>query len=234
MEEKEITEKDMKPILIKDLGIIYPTKTSKKRKRCGVFKCQYCGKEFKTVFRSVKCGATRSCGCIVNKHRITHGLTKHRFYSTWNNMKKRCYNKKSLDYPTYGARGIKICDAWLDVRNFIEWAEETHIEGYTLDRTDNNKGYSPENCRWADSITQVLNRGINKNNKSGYTGVSFYKRESKWMVDIRYKGTHVYLGCYTTPLEGALARDKYIKENNLPHKLAFPNGGKEEDNINAK
>ena len=226
---KEEEEKDMTPILLEDLGMMYTTEKSKVRRRYGIFKCQYCGKEFKTNFRSVKRGSTRSCGCIVNKHKITHGLTTHRFYGTWSNMKKRCYNPKHQAYPTYGGRGITVCDEWLIIENFIKWAEETHIKGLSLDRIDNNKGYSPDNCRWADKTLQVLNRRKFKNNKSGYIGVSFNKITNKWVAGIRYKGAYVYIGGYDVPLEGALARDKYIKENNLPHKLAFPNDITKED-----
>ena len=224
MEEKEITEKDMTPSLLEDLGMLYPTKNSKKKKRYGIFQCQHCGKEFKTILASVKKGHTKSCGCFHGNtgKNITHGLSSHRFYHTWSNMVDRCYNLKNKDYHNYGGKGIKVCEEWLDIKKFIEWADKTSIEGYTLDRTDSDKGYSPDNCRWADKTTQVINRGIAKNNKSGYTGVSFYKRENKWCAEICYKGNKVWRSYYNTALEGALARDKYIKENNLPHKLNLP------------
>ena len=222
MEEKEIVEKDMTPILIKDLGMLYHTENSKQRSHYGIFKCQYCGNEFRATLGHIKRGTTSSCGCLINKHKRTHGLSRSRFYSTWNNMMNRCYNIECNRYDDYGGRGIKVYEEWHDTKNFVKWAEETHIEGYTLDRIDNDRGYSSDNCRWADKTTQVLNRGIAKNNKSGYTGVNLSKRGGKWRASIRYKGILKNIGYYNTPLEGALARDKYIKENNLPHKLAFP------------
>ena len=235
MEDKKLEEeKDMTPILIKDLGRMYPNENSKNKLRYGLFKCQYCGKDFKTAFSSIKRGYTKSCGCLRKSLRKTHGLSSHKFYHTWDNMMKRCYNPKNKDYYNYGGRGIIVCEEWLDIRNFIDWVEKTNIEGYTLDRIDNDKGYSPDNCRWADKTTQVMNRGIAKNNKSGYIGVSFYKSYSKWCSEIYHQGNKVRIGYYDTALEGALARDKYIKENNLPHKLAFPNDTIKEDINNAK
>ena len=72
-------------------------------------------------------------------------------------MMNRCYSKKNLNYPNYGARGIIVCEEWLDdVTNFINWAEETYVEGYTLDRIDTNGNYEPNNCRCANSGSQLF------------------------------------------------------------------------------
>ena len=216
-------EKDMTPILIEDLGMLYPTKTSKNRSHYGIFKCQYCGKEFKSMFYHIRRGETKSCGCYNKIKSITHGLRYHRFYDTWKGMTQRCYNKKSQSYPRYGGRGIKVCDEWRDVKNFVKWAEETfdnNSEGLTLDRIDNDKGYSPDNCRWADKTTQSINRRKQKNNTSGYVGVMWKPNRNKWVASVKSKGKNIHLGCFTDKMEAVKARDDYIIEHNLPHKLS--------------
>ncbi len=220
----EELEKDMKPRLIGETYMKYPTETSRQKYRYGLYECQYCGGEWECRTTNIDNNITKSCGCLVGKN-TTHGLKSNRFYATWNNIFKRCTNPKNKAYKDYGGRGITVCEEWLDVRNFIAWAESTYpnIEGYTLDRIDNDKGYNPDNCRWADRITQVLNRRIMKNNTSGYVGIYWHKRGKKWRASISVNNKLIYLGLFPTVQEAVLARDNYIIENKLPHKLSILN-----------
>ena len=220
---EEDLEKGMTPKLIKDLGMRFSNEKSTRKYRYGLYECVYCNKEFESRVSNIKNGGTQSCGCQKNKQKITHGLTNSRFYKTWEHMVGRCINPNTKNYKDYGARGIIVCDEWLDIRNFTEWCNSTYpkLEGYTLDRINNDKGYSPENCTWSDKTAQVLNRRIMKNNKSGVVGVRYHSRDGVWTAYISVNNTRKHIGSYKTKEEAVQARDNYVIENNLPHKLSI-------------
>ena len=211
-------EKDMTPKLIGDTYMKYPTEISPQRYRYGLYECQYCGKEFEATTAHIKSGNTRSCGC--QNGRRVHGLYNNKFYKTWKNMMGRCYNLKNKHYQNYGGRGISVCTDWQDLANFVSWAEETYIEGMTMDRINNDGNYEPTNIRWADKTTQQLNQRIQKNNTSGFVGINWYKITNKWVAKIKVNKVGIKIGSFLTKEEAVLARDNYIIENNLPHKLS--------------
>ena len=81
---------------------------------------------------------------------------------SYHSMKQRCYNEKCKDYYLYGGRGIKVCDRWLEsFENFLE-DMGNRPNNTSLDRINPEKDYSPENCRWADTKTQSLNKRNSK------------------------------------------------------------------------
>ena len=89
-----------------------------------------------------------------------HGLYKNRLYGIWSNMKTRCCSETYHLYKDYGARGIKVCDEWLnDFQMFYEWCiSNGYDKNLTIDRIDNNGNYEPSNCRWVDMKIQSQNR----------------------------------------------------------------------------
>ena len=93
---------------------------------------------------------------------VIHGLHGTGVYNTWRAVRRRCYDKKAPEYARYGARGITMCDRWKNSpANFFEDMGHRPF-GHTLDRIDNTKGYSPDNCRWASAQQQANNRKTNR------------------------------------------------------------------------
>ena len=209
-----------KPILIEDLGMRFPTEGSKGKSRFGIYKCGFCGTNFKANTYDINRGDIKSCGCY-NKRRTsethkTHGLRSTRLYSIWSKLKGRVLNPKNKDYNDYGGRGINICEDWLDIRNFYDWAMENgYSDELSIDRIDNAGNYCPENCRWTTKTIQRRNTRIAKNNTSGYKGVSFVKKTNKYKSYIRVNRKRIHIGHFLTAVEGAIAYNNYIIENNL-------------------
>ena len=211
-------ERGMTPILLKDLGMRFPTEKSKRKYRYGLYQCQYCGEEFEAQTPSVKNGNTKSCGCLTNKYKNPHGLTQHRLYATWASMLQRCCNNKYKDYKYYGGRGTKVCDRWLDIKNFIEDMYPSYQECLSIDRIDVDGNYEPDNCRWTTQTIQSRNtRDICKNNTSGFRGVSWSKRDKIWIACIRVNYTRIHIGSFKTALEASKAYERYVRLNNLEH-----------------
>jgi hypothetical protein len=94
-------------------------------------------------------------------HRLAGGskTDRHPIYTAWAGLKQRCYNSKAQGYSHYGARGIKVCDRWLEsFENFRDDMLPTWQQGLELDRTDNNGDYTLENCKWVTSSANAKNR----------------------------------------------------------------------------
>ncbi len=153
---------------------------------------------------------------------MKHNLSKHRIYHIWTDMMRRCYNKNCTRYKDYGDRNITVCDEWHNVKNFINDMFPSFIEGLTLDRENNNKGYSKNNCRWVSvNVQNRNNRKIRESNTSGYRGVSWNKQRQKYRAYIMVDKKQIHLGLFTHSLDGALAYDKYVSDNNLEHTKNF-------------
>lgn len=105
---------------------------------------------------------TKSCGCFLKDwnliHKMKHGFFGTPEYKTWDSIKQRCLNSAAGDFPRYGGRGITVCDRWKDsFPNFLADMGPRPI-GTSIERKDNSKGYSPDNCYWATPTEQNRNR----------------------------------------------------------------------------
>lgn len=129
-----------------------------------------CGTVKRVLPADVRKGATRSCGCYHDEVCTTRATKfKHsvyenkRLYGIYNGIKKRCYNKNEPRYRGYGARGIVMCDEWLNpvdgFDKFVDWSlSHGYADNLTIDRIDVNGNYSPDNCRWLTLSEQNGNK----------------------------------------------------------------------------
>lgn len=90
-----------------------------------------------------------------NRNAVTHGMSKHPVYRTWQSMLARCGNPADKDY---GGRGIKVCDRWKKFEAFRDDMLASWKKGLTLDRINNDGDYEPSNCRWATRAEQNIHR----------------------------------------------------------------------------
>lgn len=132
----------------------------------------------------------------------------HPLYTTWVNMMRRCYNENSAEFPRYGGRGIKVSERWHHFANFARDMGAKPSPEFTLERRDNNLGYSPINCVWASRSDQCVNRRRFKNNTTGHTGVT--KVGEAYSARFDYEGERYEIGRYRTIDEAVDAREAFI------------------------
>ena len=207
-----------------------------------------CGNYVVRSGRSLRNGETESCGCLRQENRQktvgnkNYSKDYRRLYKIFIGMVHRCYDKNSISYSNYGAKGIYICDEWYDgdysnVINFINWA---YVNGYTdpkpgeprntqltIDRKDVNGPYAPWNCRWISMKEQMNNK---RNNRYIYDGgelLTFAQFEDKyhtrftserlrggWSVsEIIFAAKHPELGMHKQRKYGNMLIDK----DRMPH-----------------
>lgn len=141
---------------------------STQNKPMWVCKCD-CGNITTVRGTDLKSGNTKSCGCLdresASKRFTTHGYSHTRLYKIWCGMKDRCYNPNNKRYSDYGGRGIFICDEWLhDFVAFKDWAYQNGYDDTapfgecTIDRANNDDGYTPYNCVWSNLTQQAHNK----------------------------------------------------------------------------
>jgi len=199
-------------ILIKELGII-DMGTYKVKK--AIYACPKCSAEKELIVSQVDTGKIKQCRSCASKQKA-QGNKGTRLYSIWQNIKSRCKGNTPHNKKYYLDKNITICEEWKNsFTNFKIWAlNNGYADNLSIDRRDNDKSYTPSNCRFVTQSTQVENtRVLKSTNTSGYRGVS--KNGNNWRARIHVKGKEKVLGTFQTALEAAKAYDTYIQENSL-------------------
>lgn len=140
---------------------------NEKRQRPQVLCRCDCGNSIIVQEVNLKCGGTRSCGCLQQEVRrstrwMIHGKSSSPEFSSWAHMLERCYNPKHDSYHRYGGRGITVCEDWRT--SFLQFFKDmgTAPEGFTIGRIDNDGNYEPSNCRWESQKDQMRNTSRNR------------------------------------------------------------------------
>lgn len=170
-----------------------------------------CGKETVADMHNLTNGYTRSCGCLKRESLTTHGMHLHKIYNVWSQMKNRCDSPSSACFSDYGGRGISYDPHWGIFENFLKDMSDSYEEHLTLDRIDNNKGYSKENCRWTTASVQNRNRRKKPGCQIDYIGVSA-TRSGRFRAQIRVDNKTRHLGTFNTAIEAATAYDSRCEE----------------------
>lgn len=188
------TAKDLTGSRFGKLVVVQRAEQQRGRRAHWLCQCD-CGQLAVKNSKYLLCGDTTSCGCEQKAMRargnMKHGATpakRTREYHLWRSMKSRCYVKSSSGFRHYGARGVTVCQRWLE--SFPAFLEDMGRcpQGWTLDRIDANGNYEPSNCRWAAWETQYSNK--RKVLRCTLNGVPMTLAQAARASGVRYDSLH--------------------------------------------
>jgi hypothetical protein len=181
-----------------------------------------CGTRKASCKHDLLIGDANSCGCLGVEARLAaskkHGASRSDIYGTWGNIIERCTNPKNPGFKNYGGRGITICERWRSsFESFRDDMGPKPTPKHTVERRDNNKGYSPENCSWETMLVQMRN-----NRRNVYFEIGGEKKTMQAWCDQfgirRYVAYQRYKKLGWT-IEEALGLVPYKKWSGAEHKL---------------
>ena len=153
-----------------------------------------CGVEKTVSTYDLRSGSVQSCGCLHKDIVTTHNKSNSRSYNAWASMKKRCNNPSHKSWDSYGGRGIVVCDRWLEsFENFYADMGEPP-EGMSLERKNNDLGYSPDNCKWATLVEQQNNRRVNVFIEFEGEHLTVAQLARKYSIDVRLLRKRIQAG----------------------------------------
>ncbi|MDF3858100.1 hypothetical protein P3W70_07070 [Achromobacter denitrificans] len=129
-----------------------------------------CGSVRLVLANNLKKGNSKSCGCVgrakcarrmASLNRV-HGDAGSKEHQIWAGIIKRCTRPSDMHWPKYGAQGITVAPEWMSYEQFLADMGRAPTPAHTIDRIDNNAGYSADNCRWATPFQQAQNRSTNR------------------------------------------------------------------------
>ena len=176
-------------------------------------RCEVCGRAFNAPPSGNKSCGDAECKAVINKRKgRSHGQSGTRLYNIWCGMKSRVKGTAGGLATKYYAE-VSLCDEWKSFENFQAWALATgYREPLEIDRKDNTKGYSPDNCRWATRCQQMQNTRVRTqtNKTSKYRGVAYVSHcTRKWRAQGHRNGKPIHLGLFETESEAAAAYDAW-------------------------
>lgn len=153
---------DIKGQVFGRLKVIEKMTSNKGDKTSWKCRCS-CGNSAVVRTNHLRAGLIKSCGCLqkesTKKRSTIHNMAHTVEYNVWTCMLQRCQNSNNPAFENYGGRGIKVCDEWKnDFVTFFNHIGKRPSPKYSLDRIDNDKGYTPKNTQWATPIEQSNNR----------------------------------------------------------------------------
>lgn len=178
-----------------------------------------CGARRSVFGAALRSGNTKSCGCKksedTHRRNITHGMSRSDLYAVWCSMKARCHRPSDADFHLYGGRGISVCDRWKN--SFTAFVSDMgpRPDGFSVERIDNQKGYSPGNCKWASSKEQSANRRVTRYLTFG--GVS--RPLLEWAALLGIKPCTIY-----QRLHGGASDEDALNTRNLRRRYISHNG----------